>query len=238
MASVIVPGFLASTHGFPFPNSYPANSPVIEFPTPWGPVPIGDAQYGLCGGMVYASLDFYLFSISRPMEPTKPVFKYFCRRLLESWNFPFGVLKYFDWQCRPSASKFVSSVRVLPGVSSLMILEEWPRIRAELDRGMPVPLGLVKPYSFNPKDLNKNHQVLAYGYSFDEATSAVELRVYDPNFPNDDTTTLRFDLNEPDSSRHVTHSCEGPTVRGIFCPEYRKPTTMPELLVAEIRVGK
>jgi hypothetical protein len=229
MIRVMVPGFLASTHGFPFPNSYPPNSPVIELPTPWGMIPIGDAQYGLCGGMVYAALDLYFFGITRPTEPIRPLYKYFCKRLLESWCFPFGVLKYYDWQCRPSASKFVAGVRVLSGVSRLMILEEWPRIRQELDAGLPVPLGLVKPYSFSPKVLNKNHQVLAYGYHFEEQSGDVELRVYDPNYPDDDTATLKFNINEPDQEQAVIHSCEGPSIRGIFAAEYRKPTTMPEL---------
>jgi len=222
-------GFVPTKHGFPFPNCYPHGCPVVSVPTPFGWLPIGDAAGGLCGGMVFASLDLYLFGLPRPAAPEPPVFRYFCRRLLASWNFPFGVLKYYVWQCRPGASRFMAGVRSLDGVSRLTITEEWPRVRASLDAGMPVPLGLVQAHSFNPRRLVRNHQVLAYGYELDEAKGEVVLRVYDPNHPNDDATTLSLSLLDPDRERMVIHSVEGPTVRGFFATEYRRPADAPAL---------
>ena len=86
-------GFTSGTHGFPFPNWFPPGSPVVILPTPCGPLKLGDANAGLCGGMVYAALDLFVYGQAPPHEATPPVFRYLCKRLLESWNLPFGVLK-------------------------------------------------------------------------------------------------------------------------------------------------
>ncbi|OWK35792.1 hypothetical protein [Fimbriiglobus ruber] len=222
-----VPTFAATTHGFPFPNCYPPGSPVISVPTPFGQVKVGDASGGLCGGMVFAALDLFLFGLPRPTTPHPPVYQYFCRRLLDSWNLPFGVMKYYDWQCRPGASRTLAGVRIRDGVSRLTIEEEWPKVRAAIDAGTPAPLGLVKPNSFSPRTLGQNHQVLAYGYELDGAGQELTLLVYDPNYPNDDHLTLRVSLADPDRERQVVHSVEGPSVRGFFLTEYRCPPDAP-----------
>lgn len=219
--------FRPSQHGLPFPNCFPRGMPVLEVPTPFGRIPIGDAAGGLCGGMVFAALDFYLLDRPRPLQPTPPVFRYLARRLLDSWNLPFGVLRYYDWQRRPDDSRFLAGVRVLAGVSRLTITEEWPKVRAALEAGLPVPLGLVNAHSFNPRQLPRNHQVLAYGYELNDTADELTLHVYDPNYPNDDTAALRVSLADPNRGRPVVHTCEGPTVRGFFLTEYRKPTNAP-----------
>jgi hypothetical protein len=46
--------------------------------------------------------------------------------------------------------------------------------------------------------------VLAYGY--DQSGDDVTVHVYDPNYPGDDTTTLRWSLTDPDAPQMVTHS--------------------------------
>jgi hypothetical protein len=218
--------FRPTTHGFPFPNWYPPGSPVVEVPTPFGRLKFGDANGGLCGGMVFAALDLYLFGVPRPLEPTPPVYKYFCKRLLESWNLPFGVLKYYDWQRRAGASKVVAGVPLVAGVTRLTAAE-WPRIKAAIDSGVPAALGLVNACSFSPRQLCRNHQVLAYGYDWNEATGDLAVKVYDPNYPNDDTMDLRVNLADPDREELVTHGCEGKTVRGFFLTEYRRPVDPP-----------
>ena len=102
---------------------------------------------------------------------------------------------------------------------------EWPVIRAELDAGRPVSLGLVKASSFRFSSLGLNHQVLATGFTLDEATATVS--IYDPNYPGDDTASLTLQLAEPDAGRPVRHSCEGDTVRGFFRTEYRRVSEVP-----------
>jgi hypothetical protein len=218
--------FLPSRHGFPFPNWFPPGTPVLTIPTPFGRIPIGNAGGGVCGGMVFASLDLHSFSIDPPAEPSPPVFAYLCRRLLASFDLPGGVLKYYNWQRRPAESRLVAG-DVWPGVTALTVEREWPQIQALLDAGLPAPLGLVKAHSFDPRQLGKNHQVLACGYDFDEAAGKLTIRVYDPNYPRDDGVTLSLDVREPQQGRPVIHSREGPSVRGFFLTPYRRPLDPP-----------
>jgi hypothetical protein len=77
----------------------------------------------------------------------------------------------------------------------VMVNVEWPAIRRDLDGGSLSTVGLVKVVGRDPNKLGLNHQVVAYGYDLDG--SMVTLRVYDPNFPNDDEVTLRFDTADP-----------------------------------------
>jgi hypothetical protein len=223
-----IPDFLPSRNGFPFPNAYPEGNPVILAESPFGDLRAGDASKGLCGGMILTTIDLYLFGIREiPAEPTPEVFRYFCLRLMASWNLPFGGLKYYDWQVRPDASRFLGGVRVRPGVSYLTITDEWPKIRQSLDAGLPTAVGLSKVRGWNPLKLGENHQVLAYGYTLDEESGELALDLYDPNYPGDDECQIRVNLHEPDIGRPVTHTWEGPSVRGFFFTEYRRPVAPP-----------
>lgn len=222
--SVVTTGFLPSKHGFPFPNCFPAGVPVLNLPGPLARL----CRYpggGVCGGMVFVALDHYLHGVPRPAEPTDVLFRRLWRRLLGSWSFPFGVLKYYDWQRRPLASAFVGGVRVRAGTTALTAAE-WPKIQASLDAGMPAPLGLVQTDGFDPRRMSRHHQVLAYGY--DASDDAVSLHVYDPNWPDQDTVTLTLPVRDPDAGAMVVHGIEGPTVRGVFLAEYRRPDALPE----------
>jgi hypothetical protein len=224
--SARVPGFLPSVNGFPFANCFPCDRPFFLFDTPFGPVGVADASRGLCGGMIFTAIDLFHAGVrDLPAEPTDAVFRHFCRRLFTSWGMPFTWMKYLDWQRRPDGSKFVAGVRTRRGVSSLMIDTEWPKIRAQLDDGKLVPLGLVKQTGWSPRKLGLNHQVLAYGY--DLLGDDLTVHVYDPNYPGDDSVTLTWNLADPDSPRAVTHSREGANVRGVFATEYRPPRLMP-----------
>ena len=219
--------FVTSVHGFPFPNWYPPGTPILRVPTPLGPLLLGDANGGVCGGMVFAALDYYLFGQTRPARADGPVLGYFARRLLDSWNMPFGVLKYYDGQRRPGASRSLAGVRLLDGLSRLNVVEEWPKIRQAIDAGLPAALGLVKARSYDPRQLARNHQVLAHGYELAEDGGRVSIQIYDPNYPNDDTATLTLSLTDPDADTPVVHSCEGPSVRGLFLTEYARPAELP-----------
>ena len=218
MISYRLPNFSVRANGFAFPNSFPAGSPVVEVPTPFGRWKFGDAGAGLCGGMVFAAMDYYLHKIVElPTAPGPELSRYFCKRLLDSWNLPLGVLKYYDWQRRKK------------GLLRLTIRSEWPRIRSRLHAGIPVALGVVKARGFGWRQLTRNHQVLCYGYDFDEIQRDVTLAIYDPNYPGDDGASLSFKLGNADVESMIVHSCEGPTVRGIFMTAYRKPTALPPM---------
>ena len=218
MISYRLPNFSARANGFAFPNSFPSGSPVVELPTPFGRWKFGDAGAGLCGGMVFAAMDYYLHGIEElPATPGPALFRYFCKRLLDSWNLPLGAVKYYDWQRRKR------------GLLRLTILNEWPRIRARLHAGIPVALGVVKGYGYGWRQLSSNHQVLCYGYDFDELSRSVTLAIYDPNYPGDDGASLSFPSEFADGESMIAHSCEGPTVRGLFLTEYRRSMALPPM---------
>lgn len=221
-----MPAFRPSVHGFPFVNWFPPGTPVVEIPTPFGHLPIGNANGGLCGGMAFAAVDLFTLGRPVPTEPTPAVVKYLCRRLLASFNLPFGVTRYYDWMRRPSATRRWAGVPVLAGLGE-RTAGEWPKVKAVLDAGGLVPLGLVKAHSFDPRLLGQNHQVLAHNYTFDEPTGDLTVRIYDPNFPGDDSTALVTNLGDPAAGIRVTHTGEGDTVRGFFLTEYRRPGAVP-----------
>lgn len=228
MACSIVQGFLPSRHGLPFPNDFPRGVPVLNLPTPFGSIPIGNANGGLCGGMVFTAIDLFKFRLSPPEYPYPPVFRYLCHRLIDSFNLPFGVLKYYDWQCRPMHCQTLCGVTIREGLIRLTIDQEWNRIRSLLDADSLAPLGLVKAHSYDPFELGKNHQVLGYGYELDETSGNLSIQTYDPNYPNDDELTLTMNLSDRTSGQPIVHSREGPVIRGVFLTEYRVPDSPPD----------
>lgn len=197
-------------HAPSFPNDFPRGTPVVSVPTPFGRVPVGDAHYGLCGGMVFAALDGFLWGTPPPATPNPAAVRYFCRRLLDSWDIPRGILRYYAWQRRDQ-----------PTLHRLT-RDEWPLIRADLDAGVPVPLGVVKASGHDPRRLPSHHQVLAHGYEL--AGGAVRLLVYDPNYP--DAADLTLELGD-DPRRPLRHGQEGESVRGVFRSHYSRPDSPP-----------
>ena len=183
-ASVRVPDFVASRSGLAFANSFPSQPDISVNVPVYGKVNIGDAENGVCGGMVFTVLDLRAFDRpafpeSAPPSADSPLFHYIVRRLIDSWDLPTGVLKYLSWMNTPDGD---SRVLAIPrrGVWRRTLEDEWPDVRSELDAGRLCPLGLVTVESRNPMDLGANHQVLAYGYDLDD-DSHLTLHVYDPN---------------------------------------------------------
>ena len=197
--------------------------PVVEVPTPFGTLKLGDASGGVCGGMVFAAVDFYLLNQPAPRERTPELFRYLCRRLLDSWSLPFGVMRYYDWQRRSGATRYWLGTRMGSGVTRLTVIDEWPKIRAAIDTGVPAPLGLVKVQSWRLQEMARNHQVLCHGYTEADDGSKTALHCYDPNWP-DCNVRLTIDLTAPDEEKMIEHSEEGFTVRGIFLTDYARPT--------------
>ena len=177
-----VPNFLPSTNGLRFVNSWP-KEPTIKVSVPGvGTVGIGDASGGLCGGMAFTVRDVFQSGLppledARPPEGS-PLFEYIVQRLMDSFNLPDGVLKYYQWMNTDDGDTELWMVQHR-GVAWRTINDEFPKIKGDIDRGHPSPLGLVTVKSANPKDLGRNHQVHAYGYDYtgDELT----VHLYDPN---------------------------------------------------------
>lgn len=193
-----VPGFLPSTSGFAFPNTFP-HAPLFTLPLGGISLRLGDAARGVCGGMVFASRDLFEAGTTPPAvtgvpQPASALFNYLVERSFDSFDLPFGPGKYLWWMWR--SDRRVPSV--IPPPRQTIELE-WPRVRREIDSGRLAALGLVRSRSLNPLELGKNHQVLAYGYRLDEANGELAIRVYDPNHPGDDSLELSLNVHAPEA---------------------------------------
>ena len=82
--------FVPSKDGFTFSNDWP-RGPAITVPAPMRPIGIGNAAAGLCGGMVFAALDYWHAGLAPPRaRPASgsPLYRFIVRRLL--WQPPFA----------------------------------------------------------------------------------------------------------------------------------------------------
>lgn len=137
--SVRVPGFLPSTQGFQFSNSF-AKRPDIVLKTAFGNLELGNAQMGLCGGMVYAVRDYFESRHAVPPGSTPPdsgpLFDFIVQRLFDSFDLPGGVTKYLELMhpALPDHETDMSRLHLAPhGRSWRMVVEEWPLIKKDLD---------------------------------------------------------------------------------------------------------
>ncbi len=210
MASAGVAGFLPSTSAFAFPNSFPPGIPVVTITIPpLPPIAIGDASNGICGGMVYAAMDFFL-SQPRLLPPTStslpsggsPFMNYLLARLVDGFALPFGpasnAKRYVDFMSTLDHDTWVSR-----GAPSVIVGHEWPQIKADIDAGRLCPIGLVGGVWVWPTNiaaivsmLGHCHCVLAYGYDLDAANN-LTLHVYDPNDPLAYDSTIEMNIGNP-----------------------------------------
>ena len=227
-----VPGFLPSTHGFSFANSWPSG-PTIRVrgldPRRFG---FGDASAGLCGGMVMTVRDLYEAGLSASgraqPENGSEAFDAIVRRQVQSLDFFRVPLRYYDLMAfRPEPPAGLARVlrREPPRVDA--VAKEWWRIRASLDSGHPYPLGLIRVASASPWDLPKNHQVLAYAYDEADDGSRIVIRIYDPNHPGRDDVELRVEV-DPDDGRPLRDRVRlaqstGEPLLGFFAQPYPRP---------------
>ena len=121
------------------------------------------------------------FEAGRPVPPDtaapdngSPLFKAIVRRQVLSLDWLRGPLRF--WLAALSSPERLRA-RTLE--------VEWPRIRAAIDAGRLPLVGLIRHHGWNPFDLTKDHQVLAFGYEIDG-----------PARPDDDPP-LRPELAEP-----------------------------------------
>lgn len=220
--TVTVPGFLPSTKGFHFRNSFPPR-PDLVLNTPFGNIAIGDASKGLCGGMVYAVRDYFEAAMPIPQVTAPPdggpLFDFIVNRLFDSFDLPGGVLKYLELMnpALPDHETEMSKLGLAPrGRAWRMIREEWPKIKADLDAGRLCPLGLVCVKSADFTKLGDNHQVLAYGYNLNG--DQLSLHIYDPNKDEKDDVRLQINLSNPEHTTQVIYP--GKTVYSFFRTNY------------------
>jgi hypothetical protein len=216
--------FVPARDGLAFSNTWPP-APGISLPTPFGRLGIGNAAAGLCGGMVFAALDYWHAGrrapAARPAAGT-PLYRFIVRRLIDSWHLPAGVLRYYLWMNLPdgdSRPAVLAGRLRLRGLAGRTTARQWPLVRAAIDAGSPAVLGVVTVASARPGLLGHNHQVLACGY--EQSGSAVTITVYDPNSGPDDDVRIMFDTapgRQPTEFRH--NLSIGWPVRGFFVTRY------------------
>jgi hypothetical protein len=211
--------FLPSRNALHYANDWPA-APALTIPTPFGPIPVGNAANGLCGGMVFAVRDLFEAHTLPPdenthPEPGSPAFRYLVSRLIDSFCLPTGVLEYYSWMNLPTHDLWWFGPH---GTSWRTVRQELPRLRATIDAGHPCPLGLVQVHSANPNDLGRNHQVLAYGYADNGLRTTVQ--IYDPNHADDDGVTISFDTSRPATASFAHSRRSDPPVLGFFTVPY------------------
>ena len=216
MAAATVPEFSPEARGFRLANTF-SSVPVATLTFPGiGQVPVGNAANGVCGGMVFAVADYFQFRVpipgaGEPPGETTALFKFIARRLIDSFDLPWGPARYFEWMALPDEDR-----SPLLGLVS-RTRQECVAVRAALDARRVVPLGLIRAHSTDIVDLGKNHQVLAYGYDFDESTGELTLKLYDPNHPLQEVG-LRCCLRSTEQL-NLRYSTGEPT-RGLFVSPY------------------
>jgi hypothetical protein len=191
---------------------------------------IAPKEYGLCGGMAFSALDYFVKGWVVPRgngwddqpqrtSPTAEALRsYLWSRLVKSLE--------------DNAAAFVQWMAMLhlPGGPGPAWLRDQTRahlavLKARIDGGMPIPLGLVGT-TLNPTE---NHQVLCSGYD-DHRDGTTTLYLYDPNAPGvESTTTLDFSGPALIAAESAPSPQRGP-LRGVFCITYT-PQTPPRTLV-------
>ena len=226
-----VPGFLPSVHGLAFANAFPPGPTLRLGPLDPRAVGFGDASAGLCGGMALTARDLYEAGMSAPDADDPPAngsprFRALVRRQVQSLDWLRVPLRYLDLQAlRPDPPSGLAAALHREPPRVVAILDEWPRIRAEIDRGHPSVVGLIRKASGSPWDLTRNHQVLAFAYGADD--SLVTLRVYDPNHPRRDDVEIRAaisaDRDAPWRDRIRLAQTTGEPLLGFFRQPYPGP---------------
>jgi hypothetical protein len=184
--------------------------------------------YGLCGGMCFAALDFYKAGLPIPRgrdandQPASgtPLRTYLWKRQLDS--LVSDGARVLAWLI---TLNYVPQVPLFRGGTAWLLdrsKEEWAKLKAFVDRGEPIPLGLVR----DTENVYNNHQVLAIGYDeTDEAQGTIYL--YDPNCPDEGSSiSIKFGERLLDG----LESCDVPwPLRGFYCEGY-KPSDPTEAL--------
>lgn len=188
--SRVMTRFNPQVHGFKFVNSFTVQTQIAGFN--------GPTFSGLCGGMVYAALDYFYANKLIPQQtymPAEgmPLQAYLSNRQMNS------VLPNADKWAEYGFNPFGSRNREFFNWGLQLGSGRLGELRSRIDRGDPVPLGLQACGSDCncPRGCPGSHQVLAIGYEMGryrgdlgENIEDLSIFVYDPNHPNT-TMTLK-----------------------------------------------
>jgi hypothetical protein len=222
MRSNVVADFLPSRNGLHFANRF-GPAPLLELELGSRRVAIGDAAFGVCGGMSLTVLDLFTAGVlpptgDRPPAAGTPRFEYLVRRQLASLDRGLVPLRFYELSgLRSDRSTSIARIVGRRSRTGVLAHRDWPAIRRDIDRGRPSVLGIVRVASLDPRQLVLNHQVLAYGYEV--VDDRLSLRVYDPNHPDRDDVELRLRLGpERRAPATVIQTTDEPVVTFFRAP--------------------
>jgi hypothetical protein len=197
--------FVPARDGFAFVNTFVNHVQIAG-------VPITETR-GRCGGMAFAALDYWHHRLPVPSTATLPadgvpLADYIYNRLITSMvdNWPM----YFHFMRTPDHPTLINGI----GVGRATREEEFPKLRALLDQGLPQPLGLTQARDIG--GFAGDHQVVAYGYEVDDATSRVF--IWDNRYAGREDVlefTSVYDPADPG-----IHQSNGDAWRGFFVERY------------------
>jgi len=216
--------FRPSQHGFRFANRFePGSTARLGLFDP-RLIAMGNPSFGLCGGMALTVRDMYEKQVDPPPDRQVPAngsrrFRALVRRQVQSLDWFRLPLRFYTLAAlHPSAPTWWSRLFGRRSIGDVVLHEEWPAIRREIDGGHLAMVGLVRGASFNPFRLTLNHQVLAYAYRV--APDRVTLRIYDPNHPDrDDVEAV---MNLVDGRPTTFEASTGEPLRGFFLAPYAR----------------
>lgn len=223
--------FLPSSHGFRFVNQFrgsPLPPSLRRFERLLGgAIP---ARFGLCGGMSALAADLYLANALPPDEASPPadgtpLYTVLYNRQIDSFGPAFGlVTTLITWMGIPDKG---------PDGLERRTADQLRDIESRLDAGNLTQLCLVLSRLDGRSKPWDNHQVLAYAYEKPTPDRTV-IRIYDPNYPGDDSARLVLDRTR-DGVSCVRDTRKGRTVvRGVFVAPY-EPAPPPAILAAPPR---
>lgn len=236
-----VPRFRVPGRSFKFTNSWSPDLPVISVGFLWNklfesaPGPLGElgiekvidenflplthANAGLCGGMVYAVMDYYSARLFPPLQKTPPnsqndaLFQFIRDRLWDSFDVGGGGHRFLGYSSPhyPNGDEgAIQAVGLARGRSWVTYREAWPLVQQDIDEGRLSPLGLIQTDDLKIGD---NHQVLAYAYEM--SGQDVRLYIYDPN--EETEVVFAFNVTSTDGEVHIARSGGQPSSHRIFC---------------------
>ncbi|MDB4881727.1 MAG: hypothetical protein JWL95_493 [Gemmatimonadetes bacterium] len=208
--------FKPSVNGFGFVNDFTNN---------FIPPPVGLTSSGLCGGMSYSVMDYFLTNDSIPTQAFRPangttLQMYFYGRQVTSLQ------QNLDRWVEATVNPLGSRTREF---FNWGINERLAQIRSFVDRNRPVPLGMKG----TDGGFGGDHQVLAIGYDMGRYKGDlgaykqdVKIFILDPNFPRQimtlvpDTAGLQF---------HYSQRPDKPIWRTYFVDDRYQPMTPPSI---------
>jgi hypothetical protein len=243
-----VPNFKATERGFAFTNHWDANLPAMSIGFIWNKLresgampwealgievvpddnwgPLTRASAGMCGGMVYAVMDYFYNNLwiskkwppeenEAPNSPDDVLFQFIRDRLWDSFDVGGRGHRFLGYSSPhyPNGDEgVVQSLGISKGRSWITYREAWPQIQQDIDAGRLSPIGLIQT---DQLDIGKNHQVLAYGYQ--KSGQDVTLYIYDPNEAQEEIE-FRFNLTSTSGEVGITRVGGNPgNSHRIYC---------------------